>query len=97
MIRHVVLFRFADTVTPADIESLVETLRTLPSMIPEIRRYECGPDVTGDAGNFDFAATAEFDDVAGYEAYRDHEGHREMIATRIRPLITERAAIQVGW
>ena len=49
-----------------DIADLTETLQTLPGMIPEIRRYSCGPDVTGDDGNFDFAATAEFDDEVAH-------------------------------
>lgn len=97
MIRHLVLFRFAESTTSEDVAHLEATISQLPSMIPEIRNYTFGPDVTGDDGNWDFAVSAEFDDVAGYEAYRDHEGHREIIVGTIRPLIAERAALQVGW
>ena len=97
MIRHLVLFRFKETTTPDDVTHLAATISKLPEMIPEIRRYSFGPDTTGDDGNWDFAVSAEFDDVAGYEAYRDHDGHREIIVGTIRPLIAERAALQVGW
>lgn len=97
MIRHIVLFRFKETTTPEDVARLEAAISPLPRMIPEIRRYSFGPDVTGDEGNWDFGLAAEFDDVAGYETYRDDERHREIITGTIRPLISERAAVQVGW
>lgn len=97
MIRHMVMFRFKDTTTPADVARIEAAIGELPGMIPEIRSYRFGPNVTDDPGNFDFAVSAEFDDLAGYQAYRDHEGHQKIITEVIRPLIAERAAIQVSW
>lgn len=45
-------------------------------------------------GNYDFAVTADFDNVAGYLAYRDHPRHREIVANYIAPIRAEGAAVQ---
>jgi hypothetical protein len=45
-------------------------------------------------GNFDFAVAADFDDVDGYVAYRDHPEHRAIVEKFIRPIAGERAAVQ---
>ena len=38
--------------------------------------------------------TADFDDEAGWAAYRDDPTHRGIIAQHITPIIAERTAIQ---
>lgn len=38
--------------------------------------------------------TADFDNVAGYLAYRDHPRHREIVANYIAPIRAEGAAVQ---
>lgn len=95
MLCHIVMFRFAETTTPADIERLEAAISTLPELIPEIRDYRYGRDATGDDGNWDFALIASFDDAEGYRVYRDDERHLAIIAEVIRPIIAARAAIQV--
>jgi hypothetical protein len=45
-------------------------------------------------GNFDFAVAADFDDVDGYLAYRDHPEHRAIVTEFIQPIVAERAAVQ---
>ena len=37
---------------------------------------------------------ADFDDVDGYLAYRDHPEHRAIVTEFIQPIVTERAAVQ---
>jgi hypothetical protein len=37
---------------------------------------------------------ADFDDQAGCLAYRDHAAHTQLIADRIAPIISDRAAVQ---
>ena len=69
-------------------------LGELPGMIDTIRAYRFGPDVGLAESNFDYAVVADFDDEAGYLAYRDHEAHRELIARHIAPILAERAAVQ---
>ncbi len=94
MIRHVVMFRWAAD-APADVaERAAAELRTLPSVIPGIRRYELGPDAGIDQGNFHFVVVGDFDDVDAYVAYRDHPEHQRVVREVIRPAVEVRAAVQ---
>jgi len=94
MIRHIVLLKLQDTATDADRANILEGLATLPGLIPPLRSYVFGTDAGLAEGNADIAVVADFDDVAGYEAYRDHEAHQQVIAERIRPVLATRTAIQ---
>ena len=94
MIRHVVAFRFNDT-ADADAKARIEAgLEALPGQIPEIRRYEYGPDAGLAEGNFDFVVVADFDDEAAYGRYAAHAAHQDLIRDHIRPAIAERVAVQ---
>ena len=48
-------------------------------------------------GNFDFAVTADFDDEAGFFAYRDDPAHREVIARVIAPVTAQGVAVQFNY
>ena len=69
-------------------------LSRLPALVPSLRAYRLGADLGVNPGNFDFAVAADFDDVDGYLAYRDHPEHRAIIAEFIQPIVAERAAVQ---
>ena len=63
-------------------------------MIDAIRVYRFGPDAGINPANCDFAVVADFDDVDGYLAYRDHPVHRKVIDDTINPIVASRSAIQ---
>jgi hypothetical protein len=94
MFRHVVLFRWTPGATVAQKAAVTAALEALPSAIPSIRAYHVGADAGVNDGNHEYAVVADFDDVAGYLAYRDHPEHRAVIAERIAPILAERAAVQ---
>lgn len=94
MIRHVVMFRWADTATEEQKQAAIDQLGSLRERIPGVRELSCGTDVGVQPGNFDLALVAEFDDVAGYEHYRDHEAHQTVVKEYVRPITAERAAVQ---
>jgi len=94
MLRHVVMFRWTEATTAEDVAAVEAALRLLPAVIPEIRSYTMGSDVGVNPGNFDFAVVADFDDEAGFVAYRDHPRHRAVITERISALLAERSAVQ---
>ena len=96
-IRHLVMFRWKPESTQEQIDAMTADLAHMPEWVPSIRAYDFGPDVLGTEGNFDFAISALFDDEAGYRAYADDPQHKQFIVERIRPLIAERSAIQVGF
>lgn len=94
MIRHTVVFRWKAEATEEDKQQVATEVAKLPSMVASIRAFASGPDAGLAEGNSDFAVTADFDDEAGFFAYRDDPGHREMIQRYILPLAAQRAAVQ---
>ena len=47
-------------------DTIVEALRALTGVVPSIREYQAGVDLAIVDGNATVAATATFDDAAGY-------------------------------
>jgi hypothetical protein len=90
-LRHIVLLSLDER---CDVDGLVDALRALPPVIPELRRYEVGVDAGLSEGNATLAVLAEFDDAAGWAAYRDHPQHVQVVAERIRPHLAQRLAVQ---
>ena len=95
MFRHVVLIKFVEGITEAQIEALKAGLSTLPGLIPQLKGYKYGTDIGHQPGNFDFAIFAELDSFEDYEIYRDDASHQALIASTIKPLIEVRAALQL--
>jgi hypothetical protein len=82
MIVHVVLFRPKVSVTDADADRLIAGLRHTLANAPSIRRFQAGRRVLVGRGyeqlmraDYPYAATFEFDDVAGLKAYLEHPSH----------------------
>ena len=94
MIRHTALFKWADDATDEQKQAASVEVAKLPSIVPSIRAFASGPDTGFAEGNFDFAVTADFDDEAGYFAYRDDPAHREIVQRYITPFAAQRAAVQ---
>ncbi len=94
MIRHVVMFRWNDTVTDAMVADTSAALDGLPPAITEIVAYRHGPDLGVGASNFDYAFTADFESVEGFAAYRDHPEHQRFIAEHLTDRVAERVAVQ---
>jgi len=94
MFRHVVLFTWAGDPSAAQTQQLTDELGKLPGLIDTIRRYQFGPDAGVNPGNCDFAVVADFDDAAGYVAYRDHPAHRALVKNYVNPIVERRSAIQ---
>ncbi|MCP4436295.1 MAG: Dabb family protein [Actinomycetia bacterium] len=95
MIRHIVLLDLSETATDDDRQAILDALATLPGRIPSIRNYVWGADAGLAEGNAEITAVADFDDVAGYEEYRDHDAHKQVIGDYIKPVLANRTAIQI--
>lgn len=95
MIRHIAVFRWAEGTTPEQIDVVARALRALPDQIPSVRSYDVGPDLAIGEGRWDFALSATFDDVAGYQAYVDHPAHRAVAEDLIAPIKADRVHVQL--
>ena len=94
MIRHTVLMKWTSEATAEQKASVAAELSALPVIVPSIRAYVLGSDLGLVAGNFDFAVSADFDDEAGYLAYRNDPAHRDIITRTIDPITAQRIAVQ---
>jgi hypothetical protein len=94
VLRHVVMFKWNEDVDDAHVAAVAAALDGLVDQIPEIRRYEHGPDVGVNDGNFDYVVVGDFDSVDNYLVYRDHPVHRAFIADLIAGRVADRAAVQ---
>lgn len=92
--RHVVMFRWEDTVDDEQVAAIRAGLSTLPGLIPQIADYRFGGDAGVNEGNFDFVVVADFASVDDYLVYRDHPDHRALIADLVTGNVAARAAVQ---
>jgi hypothetical protein len=81
-LRHVVLFKFKDTSTPADVDRIVTAFRGLPGRIPEIQGFEWGTDVSpeGKAQGFTHCFLVTFASEAARDVYLPHPAHKEFVS-----------------
>jgi hypothetical protein len=94
MIRHVVMFRWNDSVTERQLAEMATALDALPGAIPEIVTYRHGADLGLAPTNFHYAITAEFATGDDFSTYRDHPEHQRFIAEHITGRAAERVAVQ---
>lgn len=94
MIRHVVMFRWNDTVTDARLAAMTAALDALPGSIVEIAGYRHGADLGLAATNFDYTIVGDFASIDDFTTYRDHPEHQRFIADHITGRAAERAAVQ---
>lgn len=94
MIRHVVLLTLKRDAPAEAADTIVAALKGLVGSVASIRDYQAGVDMGISPGNATVAATATFDDLAGYLEYRDHPAHRAVIEQVIDPVRESRVAIQ---
>ena len=94
MIRHCVMFRWNDNLSPATIGEVEAALTKLPAAITAIASYSFGRDIGVNTGNFEFAVVADFATVDDYVTYRDHPIHKQVIAEFIVPNVAARSAVQ---
>ena len=80
-LRHVVLFKFKDASTPADVARIEAAFRGLPAKIKEIGGFEWGTDVSpeGKAQGFTHCFLVTFATEADRDAYLPHPAHKEFV------------------
>lgn len=78
MLRHVVLFKFKDSSTPADIKKVEDAFRALPSKIKEIKDLEWGINNSPENLNqgFTHCFFLSFASEKDREVYLPHPDHK---------------------
>jgi hypothetical protein len=77
-LRHVVLFKFKDSTTPAQVKAIEDAIRGLPAKIPEIIDFEWGTNSSpeGKSAGFTHCFLLTFKNAAGRDTYLPHPAHR---------------------
>jgi len=95
MIRHVVSWKLngADAAARAEqAATITATLTALPALIPEILALQVGTNVAYPDSNWDVVLIADYESLAGLEAYQVHPDH--VAATHvIKPLVASRSNV----
>lgn len=86
--RHVVLFKFKDDATAAQVKAVEEAFKALPTRISTIAGFEWGTNVSPEGKNdgYTHCFFVTFNDKAGLEVYLPHPAHKEFGAL-LRPIL----------
>jgi len=78
-LRHVVIFKFKETATPADIKSVEEAFAALPGKIPQIKGFEFGTNNSPEGldKGFTHCFLLSFDSEEDRAIYLPHPDHKE--------------------
>lgn len=82
MLRHVVLFKFKETSSAADVQKVETAFRELPSKIKEIKSFEWGTNNSpeGLAQGFTHCFFVSFGSEKDREAYLPHAAHKAFVS-----------------
>ncbi|MEO6284572.1 MAG: Dabb family protein [Dyadobacter sp.] len=81
MLRHVVLFKFKDSATPAQIKEVEDAFKKVPTKIKEVKGFEWGINNSpeGLSQGFTHAFFVSFDSEAAREIYLPHPDHKAFV------------------
>lgn len=94
MLRHIVLLQLQPEATDEQVDTIVAGLRALPDQVPGVQALTAGRDAGLDESNATVGFTADFADIDGWRAYRDHPAHKQLIGDHIAPVLAGKTAIQ---
>src|ERR1051326_53849 len=79
VLRHVVIFRFKETTSQADIKKIEDAFRALPKKIHEIRSFEWGTNVSSEKLNqgYTHCFILTFASDQDRDVYLVHPAHKE--------------------
>ena len=88
VLRHVVLFKFKDTTTAAQIKQVEDAFRALPTKISEVKTFEWGTNVSPEnlAQGFTHCFLLSFSSDKDRDAYLVAPAHKEF-GTLLRPYV----------
>jgi len=88
MLRHVVLFKFKDGTSQADIKKVEDAFRALPSKIKEIKGFEWGTNNSPEnlAQGFTHCFLVSFASEKDREVYLPHPAHQAFVEV-LKPIL----------
>ncbi len=94
MIRHIVLWRIAETENTAERAlAIKENLEALKGKIDEVVDIEVGINFNETEAASDVALVSTFRTKEDLDIYQDHPEHKAVGANYVRPFVTERRVV----
>src|SRR5262245_28871896 len=87
VLRHIVMYKFRDEVTPVQIQEVIDAFAALPKKVPSIVNFEHGTNVSkeGKSEGFTHVFVVTFKneaDLAAYLVHPAHEAYVEVVRDR---------------
>lgn len=81
LLRHIVLYKFNDDLSPAQVQEVVQAFASLPEKIDTIVAFEHGTNVSaeGKSDGLTHCFVVTFRDEAGRDKYLKHPAHLEYV------------------
>ena len=81
-VRHVVIFKFKEGTSEAQLKKIVDGFRALKDRIPGILKFEWGTNMSPEKldQGFTHCFVVTFRDVAARDAYLPHPAHKEFVS-----------------
>jgi len=81
LLRHVVIFKFKDSASEADVKKVVDAFRELPSKVPAVAEFEFGTNNSPEGLNdgFTHCFLITFKTEKDREAYLPHPAHAAFV------------------
>ena len=96
MIRHIVFFRLTGGTDEAkkkeQIDFMKKNFGSLPGVIPVIRDYHVGSNISTSPNAWDVVIDSTFDNTADLDEYRNHPFHRKAVE-KAKTILHETAVV----
>jgi hypothetical protein len=86
MIEHIVLFKFNDNATTAQIEALTKGLHAMATEIPGIHSLVVSENKSSHSKGYTLGLVVRFTDWAALEAYIPHPVHQALVTDLLGPI-----------
>ena len=93
-LRHIVLFRFEESVGREDRARAVSELQALELAIPEIDALVVSESCSSNPAGYSLVLEADFADGEAYSRYSTADAHQRVWTTVLEPITVELASIQ---
>jgi len=86
--RHVVFFKFKDSTTPEQVQSIEKAFIELATKVDTVKSFEWGTNVSPEGKNdgFTHCFFVTFADKAGLDVYLPHPAHGEFVS-HLKPVL----------
>ena len=95
MLHHLVLFELADSATDADRDAIIDGLKSMPAVVPEIQSYTVGAALPSPNASWSIALIGVFASVDDYKSYSANPVHQKLVADVIRPKVKNVTSAQI--